>query len=306
MINCITFSALSISLATALFSAAFPLAATVFSSSGFWVLAPPAGRRSAVFCCTDVRKAASRRKPLASHMLAVSHVCLLAGVCFNAQLAINSCRIQEASHVFVVVRVESKPDSTRSKSSPTTKPPLVLSAACKTKHAVSRNPLHLQFRFVTLLISPRFSGNNRLPSQNQQHLIPSIAGSIWTAGLLLTISSNTSRTSQSTLISAPPLLLVQITKMASGGKASLVVAASVAAVEALKDQAGLCRWNYALRSLHQRAKHSVAAPLSQAKRSAASSSLERWRRGGEGAAERAKRTEESLSRVLYWDACGPK
>ncbi|XP_074585593.1 uncharacterized protein LOC141841340 [Curcuma longa] len=90
--------------------------------------------------------------------------------------------------------------------------------------------------------------------------------------------------------------------MASGSKASLVVAASVAAVEALKDQAGLCRWNYALRSLHHRAKRSIkeVSSAQQAKRPS--------RDQAAGAVERAasKRTEETMSRIIYWDAWGPK
>ncbi|WOK96430.1 hypothetical protein Cni_G05137 [Canna indica] len=97
--------------------------------------------------------------------------------------------------------------------------------------------------------------------------------------------------------------------MASARKASLLVAASVAAVEALKDQVGLCRWNYAIRMLQQRAKHS-ATPFSQATKMSApapsSYSIEKWRRGGKGAADRARRTDESLSKVMYWDCWGPK
>ncbi|THU48459.1 hypothetical protein C4D60_Mb09t26480 [Musa balbisiana] len=92
--------------------------------------------------------------------------------------------------------------------------------------------------------------------------------------------------------------------MVSASKASLIIAASMAAVEALKDQAGLCRWNYTVESLHQRAKRSMAT-LSQAKRMSCSS-VDQWRKAGEGAVERAKRTEMSLSKIIYWDCWGPK
>ncbi|CAL9168929.1 unnamed protein product [Musa hybrid cultivar] len=96
--------------------------------------------------------------------------------------------------------------------------------------------------------------------------------------------------------SRPPFraLYGLLIRMVSASKASLIIAAIMAAVEALKDQAGLCRWNYTVGSLHQRAKRSMAT-LSQAKRMSWSS-VDQWRKGGEGAVERAKRTETSLGR----------
>ncbi|CAL9096138.1 unnamed protein product [Musa textilis] len=78
----------------------------------------------------------------------------------------------------------------------------------------------------------------------------------------------------------------------TAGNNSLVAAASGATVEAPKDQAELFRWDYAMWSLRQQAKDGMG--------------VEQWRAGGASCAERAKRTEASLSKVMYWDCWGPK
>ncbi|KAJ8763649.1 hypothetical protein K2173_003150 [Erythroxylum novogranatense] len=77
------------------------------------------------------------------------------------------------------------------------------------------------------------------------------------------------------------------------------VAASVGVVEALKDQ-GLCRWNYALRSIQQHAKNNIRS-YSQAKAlSVPASSLAK--KGGD---EKLRKSEESLRTVMYLSCWGP-
>ncbi|KAK1566762.1 hypothetical protein Q3G72_003930 [Acer saccharum] len=88
--------------------------------------------------------------------------------------------------------------------------------------------------------------------------------------------------------------------MSSTSKAWMV-AASIAAVEALKDQ-GFCRWNYPIRFLHQQAKNNLGS-VSQAKKfSSSSSALVSTMVRSE---DKAKQSEESLRKVMFLSCWGP-
>ncbi|CAD6259408.1 unnamed protein product [Miscanthus lutarioriparius] len=93
--------------------------------------------------------------------------------------------------------------------------------------------------------------------------------------------------------------------MASGsGKAkasSWAAAMSLGTVEALKDQGGLCRWNYAFRQAQQRARRPAGANGSGGPGSSASGCAA----AAAAAKRKAKQQEEELRTVMYLSNWGP-
>ncbi|KAK6131580.1 hypothetical protein DH2020_034691 [Rehmannia glutinosa] len=86
-----------------------------------------------------------------------------------------------------------------------------------------------------------------------------------------------------------------------------LVAASIGAVEALKDQ-GFCRWNYGFRVLQQHAKNNFRSYTTQAhKVSGPSSTMVSNKAGSEVMrdGEKNKRTEKSLKKVMDLSCLGP-
>ncbi|KAG8386251.1 hypothetical protein BUALT_Bualt03G0129500 [Buddleja alternifolia] len=93
-------------------------------------------------------------------------------------------------------------------------------------------------------------------------------------------------------------------EMSSGARGgSLIVAASIGAVEALKDQLGVCRWNYALRSIQQRAKTSVQSILPPKSSSSSASGMVGNRMIRES--EKIKRAEKAMKKVMDLSSWGP-
>ncbi|EXB89618.1 hypothetical protein L484_018719 [Morus notabilis] len=76
---------------------------------------------------------------------------------------------------------------------------------------------------------------------------------------------------------------------------SWIVAASIGAVETLKDQGMNCRWSNALRSIRQHAKNSRSFS-SQSSANSVSNNIRD---------EKMKQSEDSLRRVMYLSCWGP-
>ncbi|XP_018810851.1 uncharacterized protein LOC108983604 [Juglans regia] len=81
-----------------------------------------------------------------------------------------------------------------------------------------------------------------------------------------------------------------------------IVAASVGVVEAMKDQMGICRWNYFIRSAQQSTKNHLRS-LSQAKNLSSSTSAVVSSKVRDQ--EKLKKSEESLRTVMYLSSWSP-
>ncbi|KAE8680167.1 2-nonaprenyl-3-methyl-6-methoxy-1,4-benzoquinol hydroxylase [Hibiscus syriacus] len=95
--------------------------------------------------------------------------------------------------------------------------------------------------------------------------------------------------------------------MSSGAVAASkawVVAATIGAVEALKDQ-GICRWNYTIRSLHQHAKNNLRSSFFSSSSSSSSSSAVAGAVSNKLREERMRKAERNMKKVLEMNSWGP-
>ena len=87
--------------------------------------------------------------------------------------------------------------------------------------------------------------------------------------------------------------------MGSASRSAWVAATSIGAVEALKDQMGVCRWNFVMRSVQNHAKNDIRS-FSQAKKLYAQSSVAVSKIRD----ETLKQSEESMKKVMYLNCWG--
>ncbi|MBA0792126.1 hypothetical protein Gohar_016649 [Gossypium harknessii] len=80
-----------------------------------------------------------------------------------------------------------------------------------------------------------------------------------------------------------------------------IVAATIGAVEALKDQ-GICRWNYTIRSLHQHAKNNIRSSsfFSSSSSSSAAAAVSNKLRE-----EKMRKAEQTMKKVMDLNCWGP-
>ncbi|XP_020587084.1 uncharacterized protein LOC110029233 [Phalaenopsis equestris] len=96
--------------------------------------------------------------------------------------------------------------------------------------------------------------------------------------------------------------------MAPAGKASLVVATSMSAVETLKDQFGLCRWNYIISNLNRHGTNPIARPSAQFRQVSSAAAIAVEQNGAKiSAAEETvrRRRAEKAEKVMNLVCWGP-
>ncbi|KAK2650994.1 hypothetical protein Ddye_018483 [Dipteronia dyeriana] len=93
--------------------------------------------------------------------------------------------------------------------------------------------------------------------------------------------------------------------MSSTRRSWTAAAASIAAVETLKDQ-GFCRWNYTMRSLHQHyVKNNLMSINSQANKLSSPPSSAVVDSSNNKVREQVEDAGESLRKVMYLSCWGP-
>lgn len=92
--------------------------------------------------------------------------------------------------------------------------------------------------------------------------------------------------------------------MMSAAGGAWIVAAAIATVEALKDQLGICRWNYTIRSLEEQAKKSLRSSSQVKTHSSSNSSFTSTMIDQVGNVE-MKKSELYADKIMHLGCWGP-